>query len=1011
MSLNIKICLIAVAFLLYLDFIIVCWLFIRRLERDKGKIKSLKERSSFLHAMFGRLEGHKQKLKTSSYFTMKQSIRLDRKYREGIKKYLDIKKMEKKYVRNLTSTFVLRRTEAAVYLGLLGTKESRIALEKSILKEKSYSVKLYLANALADIGKTESIPVLVSSLIHSHRWYRDKVNMLISDFGEGFHSYLPHIIQSNKLELIELIVDFSSVYYTESLKGYLVDLLDKKQVEVNRLRDFYGSPDIKCCANCTNCIASNNVDNRICRFKGKVSADFRCRKYKVLPVSMYAESNYITLVHKAATILSKVYPNVLDDIKYLNSEDHEIRNTAVKALSAYNTKENIDRLFAYIEDDVTARSAVNSISLILEEKPEYIIHVVARFEQEKNINIKDKLAEILSARIEYFIMKLTTTNTKSVAELIKQILLLGKSSQVVDFLNKNQDIDLENELISILKEVIPSSTQLQKEFSIYLNGRLSKKCGLIHQEEIPAKREEKRDKKLIVTLYVLLFAMLMIFPVIYIIRRWDIVFEVAPLEQVKIFIVDFNYYLVYYSLAVNLIYLLLLILSFFHVKQQSKRWNIKKISLLFKKRILPSISIIAPAYNEKKTIIESTNSLLNLQYPDYELIIVNDGSKDSTLETLIKYYDLTRVDYVFDYRLKTKSVRGIYMNSSMPKLIVVDKENGGKADSLNTGINISTKEYYCGIDADSLLESDALLKLASLTLDHGIETPALGGNIFPINGCVIERGHIKDIHIPKDSLARFQNIEYIRVFMAGRLGWASVNSLLIISGAFGLFRKERVISVGGYLTSSGKYAKDTVGEDMELVVRISRLMRELGKRYKICYAYNANCWTEVPEDLKSLKNQRYRWHRGLIDILTFHKKMLFNPRYGRTGIIAMPYFFIFEMIGPILEIQGYIMVVAAFILGLLNAQIALLLFISTILMGVLISVASLLIAEKDTKYFKTKDMIILIVYAIIENFGPRQLIGLWRVGGYLKMFGKQGGWNKPKRKGFTASNPSVNEVR
>ncbi|MDD2620873.1 MAG: glycosyltransferase family 2 protein, partial [Syntrophomonadaceae bacterium] len=327
----------------------------------------------------------------------------------------------------------------------------------------------------------------------------------------------------------------------------------------------------------------------------------------------------------------------------------------------------------------------------------------------------------------------------------------------------------------------------------------------------------------------------------------------------------------------------------------------------------------------------------------------------------------------------------------------------GKADSLNTGINISKKEYFCGIDADSLLEDEALLKLASLTLDEGIETPALGGNIFPINGCTIDRGQIKNINIPKNSLARFQTIEYIRAFMAGRLGWASLNSLLIISGAFGLFRKERIIGIGGYLTSSGKYARDTVGEDMELVVRISRLMRELKHKYCICYAFNANCWTEVPEDLQSLKRQRHRWHRGLIDILLLHKKMIFNPKYGRTGIIAMPYFFIFEMIGPMIEIQGYLMVVSAFALGLLNGQIALLLFVSTILMGVLVSLSALLIAEKDVKYFRLRDIIVLILYALIENFGPRQLFSLWRVGGYMNMLKGHSGWGKIERKGFAVS--------
>ena len=292
-------------------------------------------------------------------------------------------------------------------------------------------------------------------------------------------------------------------------------------------------------------------------------------------------------------------------------------------------------------------------------------------------------------------------------------------------------------------------------------------------------------------------------------------------------------------------------------------------------------------------------------------------------------------------------------------------------------------------------------------LDEGVETPALGGNIFPVNGCAIERGQIVNIQIPKNSLARFQTIEYMRAFMAGRLGWAKINSLLIISGAFGLFRKERAIRVGGYLTSRGKYAKDTVGEDMELIVRINRQMREIGLKYRIRYAYNANCWTEVPEDLQSLKRQRYRWHRGLIEILTFHKRMLFNLRYGRIGLLAMPYFLIFEMFGPLIEIQGYLMVFIALIIGILNAEVALLLFISTILMGILISLSSLFIAEKDIKYFRWKDLVILLAYAILENFGPRQLFSLWRVGGTINMLKKPTGWGKPERKGFAASNQSA----
>lgn len=1007
MSISAEICLFAVVLLFCSDVLLICRLIINRLENEQVQEVKKKQKAFLMKLIAGLVVEYKAKVAITDYFEMKQSVILDKLRQENIEQLIDIEKYEKKHIKQLRSAFRVRRMEAAVQLGLLASPNGRLALEKTILQEKDYPVKLYMANALADIAEPESIPVLVASLTNTHHWYRSKVNMLIADFGDSFNLYLPQIIDSTKIEIKELIVDFASIYFSEELRSYLIKLVDSLEASTNELPLIYGASGINCCANCVHGSRVLIDGLRLCRLKGPVSPDYKCKHYELLPVSINVVDNYRRLVYKAAGVLGTFYPRILNDNKYLNCPDIELQNIAITALANFRTIESINKLISYLINDDTARTAVHSISEIIEKNPEYINTVVDSFNAERDIRIKSRLAEILAAKIEYFIMKLSSRNRNTAAEIIKQILLLNRSSEVIDFLNKNKDVDLENELADIIRETVPLSSTLETEFCTYLNERLLNKCGLNRCEIILSKRQEKKESKLIRLLYSLMIVIFLIFPVIYCFRHYDILFKLAPMAQIRIFVVDFNYYLAYYSIAINLIYLGLLVLSYFKVKQQYRLWKIKNTSLLFKNKILPSISIIAPAFNEEKTIIESANSLLNLKYPDYELIIVNDGSQDSTLNVLIKYFDLTRVDYVFDYKLNTRAVRGVYMNHSLPKLIVVDKENGGKADSLNAGINISNKEYFCGIDADSLLEDDALLKLASLTLDEGIETPALGGNIFPINGCTIERGQIKNISIPENKLARFQTIEYIRAFMAGRLGWAALNSLLIISGAFGLFRKERVISVGGYLSSSGKYAKDTVGEDMELVVRISRLMRELDHKYRICYAFNANCWTEVPEDLKSLKKQRYRWHRGLIDILTFHKKMLFNPRYGRIGLFAMPYFFIFEMIGPIIEMQGYLMVFVALFLGLLNAEIALLLFVSTVLMGVLISIASLLIAEQDIKSFRLKDILILILYAVIENFGPRQLFSFWRVGGYLNMLKQPTGWGKAERKGFASVNSSV----
>jgi cellulose synthase/poly-beta-1,6-N-acetylglucosamine synthase-like glycosyltransferase len=434
-----------------------------------------------------------------------------------------------------------------------------------------------------------------------------------------------------------------------------------------------------------------------------------------------------------------------------------------------------------------------------------------------------------------------------------------------------------------------------------------------------------------------------------------------------------------------------------------QRWysRVKKRAFLFKKDILPSITIIAPAYNEELSIIESVNSLLNIRYSDFEVVVVNDGSRDNTLLKLINYFELQKIDRFTQQIINTMPIRGVYANPSLPGLTVIDKVNGGKADSLNTGINYSTKEYFCGIDADSLLDNDALLRIVSSSIDANKEPVAVGGNIFPVNGCKVSQGVLESVGLPDNALANLQFIEYIRAFMAGRIGWSMVNCLLIISGAFGLFNKKRVIEIGGYLTSSSKYQKDTVGEDMELVVRLNRYMLEQKIPYTISYSYNANCWTEVPSKLDSLLKQRDRWHRGLVEILTLHRRLFFNKKYGRIGFVAMPYFLIFELIGPWLELQGYILVFLAALFSLLDPVTALLLFIATVMMGIFISTSSLVIAEQEINYFSKKDVLRLIGYAFLENFGFRQLISIWRTAGFLSVVKGKSGWGTIKRTGFT----------
>ena len=921
---------------------LVALTFFRKRRHDLEKEETAAMDRLIINGLFGAdtsLSKKEGKRFIERFTALKQSVAIDGEMEKKFRAVVASCGLDAYYMKRLKSKLKFRRIEAGVYLGIIGTEAARKALEQAVEREKSYPARLYLISSLVDIGKTESIPIIVKTILDAPDWYREKVREMLYEFGTDCFDHFAEIKASDRKEHKELIIGFAEVYPVSNLIDYL-RRITRDQEEEESIR------------------------------------------------------------YKAATVLTKIYALETDRPEFMNHADPYIRGIAVQGLGSTPSVANLLRLIPLLADEEVGSHAHAAIAKIIAAKPPQVCILAEEFHKYEDEGVRSSLAELISKRIDYMMLKVSADNAGEFRAILKEIMLRGHNSSIIGFLNKNRDSNLESAIIPILKEVFEDSPAVKKEYRIYLDDWLLKKCDLTRYVSKNPKKEEKHNKRVVAYLYFLVFVLLFSFLAVYAIRHRELLMTMTLLEQLKVYVVDFNYYLIYYTTAVNGVYLFLLFCSFIGVTKQAKYWNLKKLPFLFRKKMLPSVSIIAPAFNEEATIIESANSLLNLRYPDYELIIVNDGSKDSTIQTLIQYFKLEKVDVRVDEKLKAMPIRGIYRNVSRPKLTVVDKENGGKADSLNTGINISSKDYFCGIDSDSLLETDALLKLTSLLLDEEVECPAMGGNIFPINGCAVDNGKLASLNIPDNHVAKLQTIEYIRAFMAGRVGWAQLNCLLIISGAFGLFKKDRIIEIGGYLTSSGKYNKDTVGEDMELVVRLNRHMLEQKQKFKIKYAYNANCWTEVPESFRVLKSQRDRWHRGLIDILTFHHELIGNPRYGRVGLIAMPYFFIFEMMGPLVEIQGYIMVALAAVLGLLNQEIALLLFASTILMGILISVSSLYLAEKESDYFSFKELAILVLYAFMENFGVRQLISLWRVTGYINSLKKPKGWGKMERKGF-----------
>lgn len=456
----------------------------------------------------------------------------------------------------------------------------------------------------------------------------------------------------------------------------------------------------------------------------------------------------------------------------------------------------------------------------------------------------------------------------------------------------------------------------------------------------------------------------------------------------------FNHLVLVYFLAVNGAYFLLLFVSVLAVSRHMRRLWVVDYTPVIRSEMTPPISVIVPAYNEQATIVESVRSLLALQYPRFEVLVVNDGSTDATLATLVEAFELRRTDRVFRRSLHTKPVGDIYRTATTADLLVLDKENGGKADALNAGINVCTYPLFCAVDADSILEEDALLRVVKPFLERAEEVVASSGTVRIANGCQVEKGRVVRADLPRRMLPLFQVVEYLRGFLCGRVGWAQAGMLVIISGAFGLFRKASVIASGGYRLG-------TVGEDMELVVRLHRWSREQRRKYRVDFVPDPVCWTEAPATLRSLGVQRRRWQRGLVETLLAHWRMLFNPRYGRVGLLALPFFLLFEMLGPVVEIMGYIAVPASYFLGLINANFLVVFFAAAVMLGVFLSIGAVLIEELSfRRYPELGDVLSLVLYSVIENFGYRQLTAVWRMWGLLDFARRRKAWGVVPRAGF-----------
>ena len=466
-------------------------------------------------------------------------------------------------------------------------------------------------------------------------------------------------------------------------------------------------------------------------------------------------------------------------------------------------------------------------------------------------------------------------------------------------------------------------------------------------------------------------------------------------EFAQLVLVRLEWAILLYFLGVNGWYLVLLASAAVEMRSHlaqvrgESRWRV------LGSPIAPTISMLAPAYNEAATVVESLRGLLALHYPNLEVVVVNDGSKDATMEVLIEHFALAPIHPIYRRVIPCKPVRGLYRSREYPNLLVVDKENGGKADALNAGLDVGSGDLVCAIDADTLIEPDALQRLVRPFLQSN-EVVAAGGTIRIANASVVRGGRVVRTRVPRAPIPGMQVVEYLRAFLFGRLGWNRLGGNLIISGAFGLFRRDAVLRAGGYL-------HDTVGEDMELVLRLRRLGYEQGGPRRIDFVPDPVAWTEAPETLAVLGRQRDRWHRGLADVLWRHRRLMLNPRYGALGLVVYPYFVFVELLAPVVEATGLLGLAVGLAIGAVNVPFSLLFLLVAYGLGATLTALTLALEEVSYhRYERLGDRLLLVAWALLENLGYRQLTVWWRLRGLWKYLRGRTEWGAMERRGFQA---------
>lgn len=916
---------------LTIDIMLFLGLVLRRHEIKFASKREEKIKNNIVDSFFNKsFEDIKRKdmgLFVNKYSELMENVHITNEEKELIKSSVDKSNVIKQNVRMLNSLFIKRRIKASVILGLIGKSESIKFLEKRLINEKNYIVKLYLINALITQNSHGSDKLIYESLIESPIWYQKSFRKLILEYKEYFYYSIDMIIDRKEVEIKKAIIYIGSIYYDVRLRKFMLEEIDSYLIK-----------------------------------KGYKTS---LKKRKHL---------YFTL-----ECLAVHYHKDLDHERYLDSDDINIREIAIKSLEKYGGIYSFDRIMEHVKDKDVVDVVKSSILSLMEHDESLVRHISNLFIVEQDRQYLEVFSYVLSYKIEYFVPRLLSSERKKMRIIIEKIILHNYNMGIIDYLNRNKNLEIENEIIDLLDNVFEIDGSLTKDYTIYLNADLKRKMHLRTEGFYISPYTLKSLTVFKKFFIIILFALTFILPlIVYFLLNLNAVSTMTWTSTMHDIFRIIPAYLGFYYVILNTLYVFMCILSLISATNQKYMIDVKKKVKIFERALLPSISIIIPISNHKKYLIDGLNGYLNIKYPDYNVILIDDGSSDGSFEILKEYFGFYKEDFNVEKLTEYPSIRSVYRSQKNNNLIYVDKKRSGKSDCLDLASILSDKDYICAADIDGIMDQDFLYKMASRISDSEEETIAVLGNVAPLNDCEKAKGCMHKYNMPRKLISKLQYIDIFRNYINLKIARGYMNNIVLPAGSFCLFKRDKLMDVGGYRGYEFEFKSDTNKEDLDIMYRLIKHMYDNLLPYRISYNCFGNYYRVLPDNMLDLRKLRRRWQREYLDVLITHSDMLLNPNYGLMGEFNSIFNLMLEVIAPLFEIIGVTIFIITALSGMLSLDVIVFVLFG-ITLGTIASVFPVCMINSDSEKSSISEIFKMVLLSIVSTFGYLQMVRAFKI--------------------------------